>query len=271
MPIPDLNGTTVMVTGAAGGLGRVICLALLEAGAGVAALDIARGDAAMADLAGQAASRGAGARLHPVRCDVTDANQAEAAVNATVAHFGAVHGLVNVAGLGPQELESNDPGRRLKFYELRVDLLRGRVETNFLGAFIMARAVAPRLVSQKRGKIVNVTTSYGTMVREYLTLYGPSKAALEAATLIWSRDLADSGVTANVLVPGGAADTNMVPLEVEPNRGKLIKPSVMAAPIQWLMSRHADGITGRRFIGKDWDPALDGAVAAQRAGAPAAW
>jgi len=109
------------------------------------------------------------------------------------------------------------------------------------------------------------------MVRGLGSPYGPSKAALEAATLAWSRDLDGTGVTVNVLIPGGAADTRMVPVAIAPDRAALVQPKVMVAPIQWLMSRHSDGVTGRRFIGKDWDPALDPAAAAAISGAPAAW
>jgi 3-oxoacyl-[acyl-carrier protein] reductase len=109
------------------------------------------------------------------------------------------------------------------------------------------------------------------MVAPGISPYGPSKAGLEAASASWAKDLEGTGVTVNVLVPGGAANTRMVPPEAMPDRARLVQPAVMVAPIQWLMSRHSDGVTGRRFIGKDWDPALDPATAAAAAGAPAAW
>ena len=63
----------------------------------------------------------------------------------------------------------------------------------------------------------------------------------------------------------------MVPVEVAPDRDKLVQPEVMRAPIQWLMSRQSDGVTGKRFIGKEWDPRLDPNEAAQKVGKPAAW
>jgi len=63
----------------------------------------------------------------------------------------------------------------------------------------------------------------------------------------------------------------MVPLEVAPDRAKLVQPEVMRAPIQWLMSRQSDGVTGMRFIGKEWDPSLDPNEAAAKVGKPAAW
>ena len=269
MAQPDLTGTTVIVTGAAGGLGSVMTLALAGAGANVAAFDLESARQYMDELLGAARDRQLAARVKPFWCDVRDPASAKDAVEQAARAFGRIDGLANVAGLGPvYHPGGNKP---MKFYEVDLDVWKSRIDTNLTGAFIMAKIVAPRLVAQKRGKIVNVTTSYSTMVRVGLTPYGQSKAGLEAATLIWSRDLADSGVTVNVLVPGGAADTRMVGREVEPDRSKLVKPQVMAAPIQWLMSRDSDGVTGRRFIGNDWDPALDPAEASKKAGAPAAW
>ena len=270
MPL-DLTGTTVIVTGAAGGLGSVMSLALAVLGARVAAFDLPSADDRMDQLMAASRRQGNEARIQPFHCDVTSPSQCDSAVTAAIAQCGMVHGLVNCAGLGPQDLTSPDPGRLLKFFEVSPELWRSRMDTNANGAFFMARAVAPRLIAQGRGKIVNVTTSYQTMVRGLGSPYGPSKAALEAATLAWSRDLDGTGVTVNVLIPGGAADTRMVPVQVAPDRAALVQPQVMAAPIQWLMSRQSDGVTGRRFIGKDWDPALDPTAAAAKASAAAAW
>ena len=140
-----------------------------------------------------------------------------------------------------------------------------------IGPFHMAKAIAPVLIAGGWGRIVNITTSHATMVMEAFSPYGPTKAAMEAATVIWAKDLAGTGVTVNALLPGGAADTRMIPDGDVPDRTRLVQPAVMAAPIVWLMSRQSDGITGRRFIGKMWDPALDPRDAAQRAGAPAGW
>ncbi len=267
----DLTGTTVIVTGAAGGLGSVMSLGLAALGATVAAFDLPSADARIAELLAASRRQGNQARIHAFPCDVTNPDQCDSAVAASAAQLGAIHGLVNCAGLGPQDLTSRDPGKRLKFFEISPEMWRSRMETNINGAFFMARAVVPRFLAQRGGKVVNVTTSYHTMVASLGSPYGPSKAALEAATLAWSRDLEGTGVTVNVLIPGGAADTRMVPVQLSPDRAALVQPKVMVAPIQWLMSRQSDGVTGRRFIGKDWDTALDPSAAAAKAGGPAAW
>ena len=83
--------------------------------------------------------------------------------------------------------------------------------------------------------------------------YGPSKAALESATVIWARDLVGTGVTVNALAPGGPANTRMIPKSEVGDRSTLIQPEVMMAPIVWLMSARSDGVSGRRIIAKEWD------------------
>ena len=267
----DLTGTVVIVTGAAGGLGSVMSLGLIAAGASVAAIDLPRADARMAELVAAARQQDAVARLRPFHCDVTSPAQCDGAVAAAAAQFGALHGLVNCAALGPYDLEDAEPGRRRKFFEIDIELWRGRVETNLIGPFIMARTVAPRLIARGGGKIVNVTTSFSTMVGGGHVALWPDQGGAGGGDVGLGEGFEGTGVTVNVLIPGGAADTRMVPPEAMPDRASLVQPVAMVAPIQWLMSRHSDGVTGRRFIGKNWDPALDPAQAAAAAGAPAAW
>ena len=84
------------------------------------------------------------------------------------------------------------------------------IVTNVNGTFLMARSAAPHLVAAGWGRIVNITTSLPTMQRRANSPYGVSKAAIEAETLIWAKDLEGTGVTVNSLIPGGAADTDFV-------------------------------------------------------------
>ena len=81
--------------------------------------------------------------------------------------------------------------------------------------------------------------------------------------------LQSTGVTANVLLPGGATATRMVAHVAEPKA--LLQPEIMAAPIAWLASDESNDVTGRRFIAAKWNAALSPAQAAQAASAPAAW
>jgi NAD(P)-dependent dehydrogenase (short-subunit alcohol dehydrogenase family) len=120
------------------------------------------------------------------------------------------------------------------------------------------------------GRIVNVTTSLGTMINPGFPIYGPSKAALEALSAIMAKDLDGTGVTVNVLVPGGITNTPMVS-ESGFDGAKMIQPEVMAPPLLWLVSDAAGKVTGRRFLGVHWDPTLPPEQAAEKAGAPVAW
>src|SRR5262249_58426050 len=99
---------------------------------------------------------------------------------------------------------------------------------------------------------------------------GPAKAAPEAATVTWPKDLAGTGVTVNALAPGGPANTRMIPATEVADRSTLIQPEVMIAPIVWLMSSRSDGVTGRRIIAKEWDAARLAGESPEKAGAPAA-
>jgi NAD(P)-dependent dehydrogenase (short-subunit alcohol dehydrogenase family) len=183
-----------------------------------------------------------------------------------------VHGLVNNAGIAVTDDElASGRARRRPFYRHDVEVWRSVFDVNVNGSFQMAKAVAPMLVAQGWGRIVVVTTSFFTMLAEGFSPYGPSKAALEAAVAIWSKDLKDTGVTVNALAPGGAGNTRMVPVSEAPDRTKLVQPEAMMAPIVWLMSQASDGVTGRRFVAAEWDPKLPPAEAAEAAGAKAGW
>lgn len=257
----------VIITGAARGIGRAMALGLAGAGARIAALDLAASEPEMAELVEAARARGLGERIFPVHGDVTDPQDCAAAVEATERRFGCVHGLVNNAAIGMQDIGYGSAGK--KFFQVDVNAWGNTFEVNVNGAFIMARAVTPRLVEQGWGRIVNITTSLPVMVAARFCPYGPSKAALEAATVIWSKDLAGTGVTVNALLPGGPANTRMVPPDEVPDRSTLIEAAVMIPPIAWLMSRNSDGVTGQRFIAKDWDSRLAPDQAASKAGSPA--
>jgi NAD(P)-dependent dehydrogenase (short-subunit alcohol dehydrogenase family) len=267
----DPANIAVIVTGAARGMGRAMTLGLARAGVRVAAADLPSSQSEMRDLLTTTQQEGLQDKVFPVHCDVTQWSDCQNAVKAAAGHFGAVHGLVNNAGIGMQGFGHVQVGPKKRFYEHDADAWRRAIDANFNGPFMMAKAVAPTLVAQGWGRIVNIVTSHFTMVMDGFSPYGPSKAALEAATVIWSKDLADTGVTVNALLPGGPGNTRMIPLEEVPDRSKLVQPEVMMAPIAWLMSAESNGVTGRRFIAKGWDLSLPPSEAAKKAGAPAGW
>jgi NAD(P)-dependent dehydrogenase (short-subunit alcohol dehydrogenase family) len=127
------------------------------------------------------------------------------------------------------------------------------------------------MMRQGWGRIVNVTTSLGTMLHAGYPTYGPSKAALEALSAIMAKDLDGTGVTVNVLVPGGITNTPMIADNAGFARAGMIQPEIMAPPLVWLVSDAAGNVTGRRFLAIRWDSTLPPEQAAEKAGAAVAW
>lgn len=264
-----LEGKVVLMTGAGRGMGREMSLALAEAGAKVAMIDIDE-DVLTAAARDAEAAGGQGCAL-PVVCDVTDADRAAATLDEILGRFGRLDMLVNDAVVGPERIGDNFFHDPPKFWQLEDALWRQMLEVNVYGPQLMARTVVPTMLEAGRGRIVNVTTSLNTMYRAGAGAYGPSKAALEAHTHIMAHDLEGTGVTANVLIPGGPVNTRMIPEASGVDRGDLIQPTVMREPIVWLCSDDSDGVSGMRFIALRWDASLPRDERIEAAGAPVAW
>jgi len=257
-----------IVTGAAGGIGKAMTRALLAAGIRVAGVD--RDREPLEALAASAREQGKAAELLTIAADLTDDSAVDAITKATRAKFGRIDILVNNAGIGPGAIRPDSWQRPLKFWEITPDQWRRFVAVHTTAPLALTNAVVPEMMRQGWGRIVNVTTSLGTMLNAGSPTYGPSKAALEALSAIMAKDLDGTGVTVNVLVPGGITNTPMVS-ESGFDRAQMIQPEVMAPPLLWLVSDAAGKVTGRRFLGVHWDPELPPEQAAEKAGAPVAW
>lgn len=258
-----------LVTGAAGGIGRALVGGLLGQGLAVAAVD--RSAEGLAALAESAAERQQGANLLVTEADLADDASIPRIVADAQARFGTIDILVNNAGVGQATLRSDNRERPIKFWEVTSEQWKLFVAVHNNAPMALSRALVHDMMRQKWGRIVNVTTSLGTMIRDGSPTYGPSKAALEAFSAIMAKDLAGTGVTVNVLVPGGMTNTGMIPMEAGYAREDMIQPAVMVAPLNWLVSDAAAATTGRRFLGVHWDPKLPPEEAAQKSGAPVAW
>jgi NAD(P)-dependent dehydrogenase (short-subunit alcohol dehydrogenase family) len=238
-------------------------MGLINAGHDVTAVD--RNAAALAELGKQAA--GSKGSVQTVTADLAHPDSFGHVTGAALIKYGKIDALVNNAGIGQASVRNDR--RPIRFWETTAEQWGRFIAINAAGPINMARAVLPHMLAAKHGRIVTVTTSLGTMVREGFLLYGSSKAAAESAMAVLAADLAGSGVTSNVLVPGGMTDTPLVG-EV-PNREKMLRPAIMIPPILWLLSDEALAVNGKRFIAADWDTALPAAQAAEKAGAPIAW
>jgi NAD(P)-dependent dehydrogenase (short-subunit alcohol dehydrogenase family) len=97
-------------------------------------------------------------------------------------------------------------------------------------------------------RFINVTINHETMVRRGFSPYGPSKAALEAMTQVWAQELEGSGVHINLLAPGGATATGMLP-DGAPPELKLLSPEIVVAPALELALTER---SGQRILGTEW-------------------
>ncbi|HVH76686.1 MAG TPA: SDR family oxidoreductase [Stellaceae bacterium] len=258
-----------IVTGAGSGIGKAMTLGLL--GAGIEVVGVDRDPAYLGELKEAAAAREIAGALHPLAADLSEPASFDRVARAALDAGGHIDILVNNAGIGQGSIRADQRHNPLRFWEVTPEQWGRFLAVNATAPLLMARAVVPHMLRQKRGRIVTVTTSLGTMLRRGYVLYGASKAAAEAATAVMSADLAGTGVTANVLVPGGMTDTRIVPDAAVADRSRLLRPEIMVPPLLWLVSEAAAEITGRRFLAAHWDARLPPAEAAEKCGAPIAW
>ena len=259
------DSRVILLTGAAGGLGTVMAAALIEAGHQVAALD--RNTAALDRLAGTL--KAARDRLLLLTADVSIEAECHTAVEKTVTHFGRIDGLINNAGIGVSSIRPDGETRPPGIEELSTELWDRFFAINVRGPMILTRAALPHMRQQGWGRIVNNTTSYRTMLR--VLPYGATKSALELMSAVWAAELDGSGITVNVLIPGGPTDTPFISDGAGWPRDKMLRPAIMAQPACWLMSEASNGVTGRRIDASQWDLALTPDAAAALAARPIGW
>jgi NAD(P)-dependent dehydrogenase (short-subunit alcohol dehydrogenase family) len=246
--VARLDGVRALVTGATNGLGFAMVDALLREGASV--FVGGRPGGRLEEVVANWRAQGLAAA--PLPFDVRDSVAVTAAA-AQVRDVG-LDLLVNNAGIGMRTVNPRFMEDPRPFWEVSPEGFADVIATNLTGYFLVARAFAPLLVAQGRGRIVNVTVNRSTMERRGFVPYGPSRAGAEALSLIMTEDLRPNGVAVNMLAPGGATLTGMIP-ESAPSsvRERLLPASVMGPPIVFLASDEAEGLTGARILANEWD------------------
>jgi gluconate 5-dehydrogenase len=232
------DGVRVLITGGTSGLGEAMARALVDAGARVA---VTGRDA---DRTRQAADR-LGAT--GVGMDVRDEEAVGRGVAEAFDVLGGLDVLVNNAGIGMRTVNPRFLTDPQPFWAVPAEGFRDLVATNLTGYFLVAREVVPRMLQAGGGRVVNVSMNHATMNRRGFVPYGPSRAGAEALSRIMAADLAGSPVTVNLLLPGGATATGMIPDGADPSN--LLPADVMAAPIRWLCSPAAAGVHDQRIVG----------------------
>ncbi len=256
-----------IITGGLRGLGRGMALGL--ASAGIKVLAVGHIDTDLPEMSGRD-------NIHPIVADIRKPAECDRVVAAALAVFGRIDILVNNAGLtftyiAPDRFRRAAPQ---KFWEVSDTIIQNVMDTNYVAADQMARRVAPLMVGQGWGRIVNVTTKLDTMNKPGAIPYGSSKAALEMATEVWAKELAGTGVTANIVNPGAGANTPGMAQEMrdwsrDGKAARLVEPDEMVPPLLFVVSPAADAVNGYRFDANNWDSALPPLEAAKAGGRPA--
>jgi 3-oxoacyl-[acyl-carrier protein] reductase len=192
-----LTDRVAIVTGAAKGMGREICLTLAREGADLALA--ARDPAPLEALAREVEATGH--RVLAVPTDVTDERAVERLVARTTQAYGRIHILVNGAGVtGPIETP---------VHEITADDFRSVLEVNVVGTFLPTKHVLPQMIAQRYGKIVNISGTSGLRGYKYRAAYSSSKWALRGFTRTVALEVGPHNVNVNALHPGIVAGDRM--------------------------------------------------------------
>jgi NAD(P)-dependent dehydrogenase (short-subunit alcohol dehydrogenase family) len=255
-----------IVTGGLRGLGRGMALGLAATGIKVLAVG---------HLPEDVAAMTGTPNVQPMIADLRSPQACDNVIAEAIDAFGRIDMLVNSAGLTFTYI---DPKRFVdgprKFWEISDEVIQNVMDTNYIAADQMGRRVAPILLRQGWGRIINVTTKLDTMNRAGSVPYGSSKAALEMTTEIWAKELAGTGVTVNIVNPGAGANTPGMAQEMrdwsrDGLKPRLVEPEDMVPPLLYVVSPAADKVNGYRFDALTWDIRLPPPEAARRNAHPA--
>ena len=238
----NLTGKVALVTGASRGIGRAIALDLARKGADV--IVNYAGNAALAEeVVGMIQEMGR--KSMAIQADVANREQVEAMIATTIKEFGALHILVNNAGITRDQLI-------LRMKEEDWDKV---LDTNLKGAFHTIKAVTRQMMKQREGRIINISSVVGVAGNAGQINDSASKAGLIGLTKTAARELAARNITVNAVAPGYIESdmTDQLSDEIKNELfkqiplGRLGKPEDVSALVTFLASDAASYITGQVF------------------------
>lgn len=234
-----LKDKVAVVTGAARGIGRSISLALADAGASVALIDLSAEN--LQGVLNEITASGGKASVH--LCDITDPETVAVAFNDIMERHGALHILVNNAGITRDNL----------LMRLSPEDWEAPIRTNLTGAFYCIKAAVRPMMKQRYGRIINIASVVGITGNAGQANYAASKAGLIGLTKSTARELASRGITANAIAPGFIITALTADLSEDAKKkltehiplGRLGKPEDVAPAVVFLASKEAGYITGQ--------------------------
>src|SRR5262245_57492687 len=241
-----LAGRTAVVTGGAKGIGRHYSLALAAEGARVMIADIADGTAVAQEIAGKHGANSVASAI----ADVGDESSVKDLVAATMERFGKIDVLVNNAALFA-------PLQETKCTEIDAELWDKVMAVNLRGPFLMVKHVAPHMIAQGYGKIINIGSGTAFRGIPWMLHYVTSKGGIMAFTRALARELGEHGIRVNTLAPGFTlSDTVMRenPGHVETARDRAVQsrslrrdehPQDLLGALVFLASAESDFVTGQ--------------------------
>jgi len=237
----DLKGKVAIVTGAGHGIGKEIAFSLARNGAEVVVTDVTD---AIYEVGKQIEALGS--KAMPMKCDVTDFDQAQQIEEKVINKYERIDILINNAGIYPTK----------SFLEMTGDEWNKVLRVNLNGVFHCSKAVLPKMVKQNYGKIVNIASIAGAVVAfANLVHYSASKAAIAGFTKSLALEVAKYGINVNAVAPG-PIDVG----EISPNSeyfeqtvraipvGRMGRPIDVANLVLFLVSDESDFITGQCII-----------------------
>jgi len=240
-----LDGKVAIVTGAAGGIGRAISLALAAEGASLALVDLPQ---AVAMEAAAEQVRGHGRPAHVIPADISRAPQTRHMAASVLQEFGRIDILVNNAGLT----------NRAPVLEITEEKLRQIFDVDVFGALFCSQAVAPHMIAQQRGKIINISSVSAELATRNMTPYCAAKAAVNMLTRGLAVEFAPHNICVNAIAPGVvetervharfANPRNKEDVLARTPRGTITQPADVGNVAVWLASDFANEISGQIIV-----------------------
>lgn len=260
----DMAGRAVIITGGGGLLGREYTAALAEVGANVVVADV-DGDCAR-EIATLTTRRGPGKAIG-VQTDVSDKASVHNLVAQTLDAFGRIDGLVNNAAIDPKA----DVGEANKhvsgFEDYPLELWNKSLAVNVTGMFLCAQAVAPTMLAQNRGAIVNVSSTYGLVGPDQRIyekedpnaprmvkppVYSVTKAAVLGLTHYLATYWAGKGIRVNTLTPGGVYNNHdegfVRRYSARTTLGRMADKTEYCGALLFLLSDASSYMTGSNLV-----------------------